>query len=473
MVRGRHRAQARDRRRRGRRMPSTEKRVVRQSWYASPSRIASRHRSMSAGVLVGRVARPRAAGRLRRSPGIGARRRRHPTSLGERVDLVGGRDGPRPARARGRTRRSAPPAATLRRDAGIGRARPARPRARPRHARSRASRPSRRGTGPPPTPSRRRRRAHSTARTRSGVVLRHARADPAPARRRRPVRHPARSVLGESPAPAAKTDAGSRQPRERHGDERRRHVPRLEARAERLGSGRERVPHVAARRRAERRPRRADAPRRASRSCSRRACSSDSFVPGDTVVIIAATAVAIPAGGGPPRRSRSSIGALIGESIGFWLGRFLGPKIRHSRLGRRIGEENWDALGALPAPPRRPRDLHLALPPGAALARAADGRDERLPLPAVPRVDRSRVRHLGGAVHHGRGRSPRAPTASSPTSCTSPGYIFVGIIVAVPRCWSSSARRSSSGPSASTCRPTRTSDRHADRDVSIQDDVKD
>ena len=36
------------------------------------------------------------------------------------------------------------------------------------------------------------------------------------------------------------------------------------------------------------------------------------------------------------------IGALLGESIGFWLGRFLGPKIRHSRLGRRIGDENWE-----------------------------------------------------------------------------------------------------------------------------------
>ena len=36
------------------------------------------------------------------------------------------------------------------------------------------------------------------------------------------------------------------------------------------------------------------------------------------------------------------IGALIGESIGFWLGRFLGPKIHHSRLGRRIGDENWE-----------------------------------------------------------------------------------------------------------------------------------
>ena len=65
------------------------------------------------------------------------------------------------------------------------------------------------------------------------------------------------------------------------------------------------------------------------------------FVPGDTVVIIAGTAVASPLEG-VVLAAAVVIGALIGESIGFWLGRYLGPKIRHSRLGRRIGEENWE-----------------------------------------------------------------------------------------------------------------------------------
>jgi membrane-associated protein len=64
------------------------------------------------------------------------------------------------------------------------------------------------------------------------------------------------------------------------------------------------------------------------------------FVPGDTIVIIAATAVASPLEG-LYLGIAVVIGALIGESIGFWLGRFLGPKIHHSALGRRIGEENW------------------------------------------------------------------------------------------------------------------------------------
>src|SRR5688500_15052157 len=64
-------------------------------------------------------------------------------------------------------------------------------------------------------------------------------------------------------------------------------------------------------------------------------------VPGDTIVIIAGTAVASPLEG-LVLVVAVVIGALIGESIGFGLGRYLGPKIRHSRLGRRIGEQNWE-----------------------------------------------------------------------------------------------------------------------------------
>ncbi|GAA2022420.1 hypothetical protein GCM10009819_01300 [Agromyces tropicus] len=63
-------------------------------------------------------------------------------------------------------------------------------------------------------------------------------------------------------------------------------------------------------------------------------------VPGDTIVIVAATGVE-----GPVEFIALAIavivGALIGESIGFALGRWFGPKIQASRLGRRIGEHNW------------------------------------------------------------------------------------------------------------------------------------
>ncbi|WP_368496696.1 DedA family protein [Herbiconiux sp. A18JL235] len=64
------------------------------------------------------------------------------------------------------------------------------------------------------------------------------------------------------------------------------------------------------------------------------------IVPGDTVVIVAATGVA------SPLEYISLvvvvvIGALCGESLGFAIGRWFGPKLRASRLGRRIGEKNW------------------------------------------------------------------------------------------------------------------------------------
>ncbi|ALJ20529.1 DedA family protein [Microbacterium sp. No. 7] len=64
------------------------------------------------------------------------------------------------------------------------------------------------------------------------------------------------------------------------------------------------------------------------------------IVPGDTIVIVAATAVASPVEG-VLLGVAVVVGALAGESIGFWLGRWLGPRIRASRLGARIGDDNW------------------------------------------------------------------------------------------------------------------------------------
>jgi membrane protein DedA with SNARE-associated domain len=64
------------------------------------------------------------------------------------------------------------------------------------------------------------------------------------------------------------------------------------------------------------------------------------LVPGDTVVLVASSAVGSVLEGGI-LIAVVIVGALIGESVGFALGRFFGPKIRHSRLGRRIGEQHW------------------------------------------------------------------------------------------------------------------------------------
>ena len=126
------------------------------------------------------------------------------------------------------------------------------------------------------------------------------------------------------------------------------------------------------------------------------------FVPGDTVVIIAGTAVATPLEG-VILAIAVVIGALIGESIGFWLGRYLGPKIRHSRLGRRIGDENWERSERYLRRRGGPAIFVSQIPPGAPLARAAHGGHERILVSALPRLDDSRVRDLGEPLHHGRG----------------------------------------------------------------------
>ena len=63
-------------------------------------------------------------------------------------------------------------------------------------------------------------------------------------------------------------------------------------------------------------------------------------VPGDTVLIVASTAVANPVEY-VALIIAVILGALAGESIGFALGRAFGPVIRRSWLGRRIGEKNW------------------------------------------------------------------------------------------------------------------------------------
>jgi membrane protein DedA with SNARE-associated domain len=64
------------------------------------------------------------------------------------------------------------------------------------------------------------------------------------------------------------------------------------------------------------------------------------IVPGDTIVLVAATAVESPAQY-VGLLAAVILGALGGESLGFLLGRWFGPKIQHSQLGARIGSENW------------------------------------------------------------------------------------------------------------------------------------
>jgi len=65
------------------------------------------------------------------------------------------------------------------------------------------------------------------------------------------------------------------------------------------------------------------------------------IVPGDTMVIVAGTAVASPVEG-VVLGAAVVVGALLGESGGFWLGRYFGPRIRSSRLGQKLGDHNWE-----------------------------------------------------------------------------------------------------------------------------------
>jgi membrane protein DedA with SNARE-associated domain len=62
------------------------------------------------------------------------------------------------------------------------------------------------------------------------------------------------------------------------------------------------------------------------------------IVPGDTVVLVASTGVTTIV------QYLSMVGviiggALVGESIGFAIGRYFGPKLRYGRLGRRLGPD--------------------------------------------------------------------------------------------------------------------------------------
>lgn len=63
------------------------------------------------------------------------------------------------------------------------------------------------------------------------------------------------------------------------------------------------------------------------------------LIPGDTIVLFTATAGR---GAGEWVLLVLSVvaGSLSGESIGFLIGRFFGPRLRGSRIGRRIGERH-------------------------------------------------------------------------------------------------------------------------------------
>ncbi|GLW11079.1 membrane protein [Microtetraspora sp. NBRC 13810] len=64
------------------------------------------------------------------------------------------------------------------------------------------------------------------------------------------------------------------------------------------------------------------------------------LVPGDGVVLLAGASVTSVAEF-PPLVLVAVAGALIGQTGGYLLGYHWGPRVRHSRAGRRLGERNW------------------------------------------------------------------------------------------------------------------------------------
>ena len=64
------------------------------------------------------------------------------------------------------------------------------------------------------------------------------------------------------------------------------------------------------------------------------------LIPGDTIVIVASTAVTTP-WQYVATLLAVVLGALAGESVGFVLGRWVGHRIRASKLGKWLGEKNW------------------------------------------------------------------------------------------------------------------------------------
>lgn len=65
-------------------------------------------------------------------------------------------------------------------------------------------------------------------------------------------------------------------------------------------------------------------------------------IPGDTIVLVASSAITT-TGQYYAMLGMVILGSLIGESIGFFIGRRFGPQIRASWLGRKLGVERWRA----------------------------------------------------------------------------------------------------------------------------------
>ncbi|GAA5080285.1 membrane-associated protein [Thermocatellispora tengchongensis] len=64
------------------------------------------------------------------------------------------------------------------------------------------------------------------------------------------------------------------------------------------------------------------------------------FIPSDALLVVAGTTAGTPAEAAALVVT-GVLGCAVGASGGHWLGRRYGSRLRHGRIGRRIGEERW------------------------------------------------------------------------------------------------------------------------------------
>jgi membrane protein DedA with SNARE-associated domain len=64
-------------------------------------------------------------------------------------------------------------------------------------------------------------------------------------------------------------------------------------------------------------------------------------VPGETALLLAGVLASRGQGHLVPYIVAAVFGAIVGDSIGYELGRHFGPRLRRSALGRRVGEQRW------------------------------------------------------------------------------------------------------------------------------------
>jgi membrane protein DedA with SNARE-associated domain len=69
-------------------------------------------------------------------------------------------------------------------------------------------------------------------------------------------------------------------------------------------------------------------------------------LPGETALLVAGLAAHQGYIGLWPMIAVAIVAAVLGDSVGYEIGRILGPRLRGSRLGRRIGPGRWEAAEA-------------------------------------------------------------------------------------------------------------------------------